>query len=84
MMWLIAAFAFLLCFIAACALSVRKDEAASLSAAQAASAVLVLLIVVLAMWWQQLFLISIGLTAVLLAFPSALVIAGLLKREGGT
>ncbi|RYY15851.1 MAG: hypothetical protein EON55_05545 [Alphaproteobacteria bacterium] len=84
MMWLVAAFVFLLCFIAACTLSIRRDEAAALSAAQAASAILVLLIVVLAVWWQQLFLISIGLTAVLLAFPSALVIAGLLKRDGST
>lgn len=81
MMWFVAAFIFLLCFIAACALSVRRDEAASLSAAQAASSVLVLLIIVLAVWWQQLFLVSIGLAAVLLAFPSALVIAGLLKRD---
>lgn len=65
MTWLIAAFVFLLCFIGAGALSVQKDEATSLSAAQAASAILVLLIVVLAVWWQQFFLVSIGLPAVL-------------------
>lgn len=79
--WALAACLFLLCFAGSCALAVRRDEAAALSAAQAASAILVLLVVVLAVWWQQLFLLSIGLAAVLLAFPSTLVIAGLLKRD---
>ena len=81
LIWIVAGFVLLFCFAAACALAVRRDEAAALAAAQAAGAILVLLVVVLAVWWREAGLMPVALAAVLLSFPGALVMAGLLKRE---
>ncbi len=79
--WIVAAFVLFVAFVVCCALALRRSEAEALAAAQGAGTIFVLLVIVLGIWWDDDALLSVALTAAILALPSSLVMARLIARK---